>query len=287
MKLQGLDILIRDQEAPRAGRMAAVAVSPGTKLQIHDCTVTVAGPSANSASIVVQPMGAEPGSLESQGTEGIASVEVSDSFLRSAGDCFYVGSDRQLGVQLRNVVIGTDHSLLHALGNSRIKRSKVALTLDIDRSLALTKGGLVHLESPVNQTDLPLTEIVAENSIFSTAGQEPLFRVDGQGPMEGLRDRIVWMADHVAYDRITTYRRDQILQTGKLPRDYSRADWRISFEPKDVSPVFDDVKFVTKVDPAKSAWQLSRDDMRLDPASPAADRGPDLVRIPDPPATGL
>ena len=44
MKLQGLDILIRDQEAPRAGRMAAVAVSPGTKLQIHDCTVTVAGP---------------------------------------------------------------------------------------------------------------------------------------------------------------------------------------------------------------------------------------------------
>jgi len=216
----------------RAGRIAAVAVSPGTTLQVNDCTVTVAGRNANSASILVQPIGAGPAMSGGRDSNEAASVEANDSFLRSAGHCFHVASGRHLGVQLRNVVIGTDNSLLHALGSSRTERSKVALSLSIDHSLAITKGGLVHLESTASETELPLTEIVAEESIFSTAGQEALFRVDGQGQMEGLRDRIIWKAERVAYDQITTYRRDQILQTGKLPRDYTRADWRISSSPR-------------------------------------------------------
>jgi eukaryotic-like serine/threonine-protein kinase len=289
MRLQGLDILIQnqDQDAPRAGRLAAVGVSPGTELVVSDCTITVGGQAANSASIVVQPVWTEPGTPDARVGNRIALVEVGDAFLRSAGDCFNVTSGRQLDLRLRNVLIGTDGSLLHALGSSQIERSKTALKLRIDRTLALTRGGLVHLESTVNETELPLTEIVAEDSIFSTAGQAPLFRVDGQGQMEGLRDRIVWKAERVAYDQITTYRRDQILQTGVSPRDYTRLDWRNAFEPKDVSPVLDDVRFHTKLDPGKSAWQLSKGDMRLDPTSPAVDRGPDMVRIPDPPSPGL
>ncbi|MBV8309971.1 MAG: hypothetical protein JO344_06260, partial [Planctomycetaceae bacterium] len=125
--------------------------------------------------------------------------------------------------------------------------------------------------------------IEAESSIFSTAGQAPLFRVDGQGQMEQLHDRIVWKAEKVAYDEITTYRRDQILQTGVSPRDYSRSDWTTSFDPKDESPVTESVKFRKKFEPWRSASSLTKDDLQLDPNGPAAGRGPDLRRIPSPP----
>ena len=77
----------------------------------------------------------------------------------------------------------------------------------------------------------------------------PLLRVDGQGQGERLRDRIVYKADKVAYDQITTYRRDQILQTGVSPRDYSRTDWRTAFDPEDDSPVTEGVKFRKKFGP--------------------------------------
>jgi serine/threonine protein kinase len=290
LRLRGLDIVIRNQgqEGSRSGRMAAVGVAPGTELVVSNCTLTAAaGQAASSAPIVAQSVATDPGTTEARAASQAATVEIDDTFLRSAGDCFYVAPGRLLSLRLQNVLAGSEGSLLHALGSStQPDRSRIALTLRIVRTLALTRGGLVHLESTASETELPLTEVVAENSIFSTAGQA-LLRVDGQGQMEALRDRIVWKAQRVAYDQISTYRRDQILQTGKLPRDYTRSDWRISFEPTDVSPVLDDVRFLTRLDPGKSAEQLSRDDMRLDPRSPAIDRGPDLVKIPDPPTVGL
>jgi serine/threonine-protein kinase len=289
LRLKGLDLVIRDQdqEAVRAGRVAAVGVSPGTEIVITDCTITAAGPFVNTAAIMAPPAVLDPGAPGAGASDQGSSVQINDSFLRSAGDCLFVGPGFQLGLRLQNVLAGCEGSLLHALGSSPAERSKIRLTLAIDRTLAMARGGLVHLESTPSETELPVAEVVAEDSILSTMGQSPLLRVDGQGRMEGLRDRIVWKAERVAYDQITTYRRDQVLQTGKLPRDYTRSDWRISFEPRDVSPVVEDVRFLTKLDLGKSALLLSRDDLRLDPKSPAIDRGPDLDRIPDPPAAGL
>ena len=110
-----------------------------------------------------------------------------------------------------------------------------------------------------------------------------MFRLDGQGQMERLHDRIVWKAEKVAYDEITTYRRDQILQTGVGPVDYNRSDWTTSFDPKDESPVTESVRFRKQLDLRRSAASLTKDDLQLDPTGPAAGRGPDLSRIPSTP----
>ena len=248
-----------------------------------DCTVTILG-SPTSSAVVVQPAAElkRPGGEPVQGT---AVVRLEETFLRSAGDAITVGSDRLLDLQLSNAVVATEGSLLHAQGSSQLDRSKTALNVRIENSLARTKAGLVYLESTLDEAELPLTEIFADNSIVGTAGPAALFRVNKrQGQMEGLRDRIIWKAEKVAYDQITTYRRDQILQTGVSPRDYTRADWRTTFDPKDESPVVDGVKFLHPLEPGRSATSLTRDDLRLDPESPAANRGPDLTRIPAPPA---
>ena len=241
LHLQGLDLLIPDQdpEAPRGDRQAAIGVSAGSELTLNNCTVTVAGRSTTSAAVVVQPGTAGEISPGGERTIKNALIKIRNCFVRTAGDCISVASGRLLDLQLQNVLVGADGSLLHALGSAQIERSKTALRVKIDHALARTLGGLVYLESTPEETELPLTDIEAESSIFSTAskaGQAPLFRVDGQGQMDRLHDRIVWKAEKVAYDEITTYRRDQVLQTGVSPRDYNRADWTTSFDPKDNRP---------------------------------------------------
>ena len=50
-----------------------------------------------------------------------------------------------------------------------------------DRSYPRPRRGWFTSKSPIDETELPLTKIVAQNSTFSTAGKAPLFRVDGQG----------------------------------------------------------------------------------------------------------
>jgi serine/threonine-protein kinase len=287
LHLQGLDLLIQDQDrdAPLTSRLAAIGVAPGTELSLTDCTITVASRSASSSAVVVQSGSAEPLTPDPSSAPKNAVVKVRDGFLRSAGDFINVTSGRQVDLQIQNVLIGADGSLLHAMGSAQtqIDRSKTALKLKIDHTVARTSGGLVHLESTVNEAELPRAEIVAETSTFSTAGQGPLFRVDGQGQMDGLRDRIDWTEEKVAYDQITTYRRDQILQTGIVPRNYNRSDWRTAFDPKVESPVLDEVRFLKKLEPGRPAVSLTKDDLTIDPQSPGAKSGPDPRSIPSPP----
>jgi serine/threonine-protein kinase len=290
LRLQGLDLLIpsQDPEAPPAGPQAAVGVSAGTELELSGCTITIAGYSTSSAAIVVQPGAADltTTAKDKPDLPRPALISITNAFLRSSGDCVAVSSGRLLDLRLRNVLVGTDGSLLHALGSSRSDPAAPALKVKIERALARTRGGLVYLESTPDEKELPLADIDAGMSIFTTAGGAPLFRVDGQEQIERLRDRIIWKAEKVAYDQITTYRRDQILQTGVSPRDYTRSDWRTAFDPKDESPVVDGVKFHSKLETWRSAGSLTKDDLKQDPRSAAADRGPDLSQIPAPPPAG-
>ncbi len=282
LHIQGLDLSVPDQdpESPREDRQAAIGVSAGSGLTLNDCTITVAGRSSTSAAIVVQSGTTDEISAVGDRSVKSAVIDIRDGFIRTAGDCVSVASGRLLDLQLRDVLIAADGSLLHALGSARIDRFKTALKVTIDHALARARGGLVHLESTLEETELPLTDIQASNSVFSTAGPGPLFRVDGQGQLERLHDRIVWRAEKVAYDEITTYRRDQILQIGVSPVDYTRSDWTNAFDPKDESPVTENVRFRTKLEPWQSAASLTKDDLRFDPNGPAAGRGPDLSRIP-------
>ena len=80
-------------------------------------------------------------------------------------------------------------------GSSQAEGAGPSLKATIDRSLISARGGLVYLESSLEESELPLTVVEASNSIFSTAGLAPLLRVDGQGQAERLRDRILYKAE--------------------------------------------------------------------------------------------
>jgi len=288
LHLQGIDLVVPDQESLRTDRLAAAGLLPGCELTMTDCTLTVAVNRPGAALFVVQPEIAAPRSPSSGGAaDSSAVIRVRDSFLRSGGDGVLVAAGRRLDLDLSNVLASTEASLVRAFGGDRPGRAESpAVKIRMDQVTARVKGGLVHLDSTPDEPALPFAAIVVENSIVSTANRDdPLFRLDGRDQLDDLGDKIRWEGRKVAYDRIKTYRRDEVVRNGASPRIYNRADWTSAFLPKDELPILGEVKFLRDTDPSQPAWKLDRDDLRLAPQSPVADVGPDVTRIPQPPAS--
>jgi serine/threonine-protein kinase len=282
--LQGLDLLVDDVQTQRADRLAAVGLVPGSELTLADCTVTLTVSRPGSAIFAVLPPPGTPNPDSQQQASRVAVVRMRDSFLRSSGDGFAVASGRRLELELTNVLAATEASLLHAFGGSRQRRTDLpTLRIRLDQVSMRVKGGLLHLDSSSDDPELATATVVAQNCIMSTANHDdPLLRLDGRDQLEDLGDKVRWEGHNVAYDRIKTYRRDEVARTGVVPRVYDRANWTSAFLPRDDSPSLE-VQFLRAVDPSQAAWKLERDDFRLAPSSPGGGNGPDLSRIPQPP----
>ncbi len=198
---------------------------------------------------MAQPLPAAPDSQPSDGAATRSAViRVRDSFLRSGGSGAIVTAGRGLVLELSNVLASTEGSLVHAFGGLRAgKADSPTVKVRLEQVTARVKGGLIHLDGTLDESKLPFAAVVAENSIVSTANRDdPLFRLDGRDAGEELGDKIRWEASKVAYDRIKTYRRDEVVRLGVPPKIYDRADWNTSFLPKDVSPILGDVKFLRR-----------------------------------------
>ena len=289
LHLEGIDLVVPDFENLRTDRVAAVGLLPGAELTMTDCTITVAVHRPGAALVVVQPEVANASTPASGGTSGQSAViHMRDCFIRSGGEGIAVAAGRRVDLELSNVLAATEGSLLHAFGAARPGRAdSPAVKFHLNQVTARIKGGLVHLDSTPEEPELPFASVLAENSILSTANRDdPLLRLDGRDELEELGNKIHWEGRKVAYDRIKTYRRDEVAKIGGIPRIYNRADWTSAFLPKDESPVLGDVSFLRELDPAQAAWKVERDDLRLSPQSPVVDSGPDIGRIPQPPAAG-
>jgi serine/threonine-protein kinase len=287
LQLEGVDLVVADAEMLQADRVAAVGLSPGTELELDDCTLTLAVDRPGAAVFVVGPQVAAPFS-QANGPAAVptAVIRVRDSFLRSGGDAINVAAGRRLELELANALVSTEASLVHAFGGARPgSADSPAVKIRMEQVTARVKGGLIHLESTALEPELPFASIAAENSILSTANRDdPLFRLDGRNQFDDLGDKIHWEGRKVAYDRIKTYRRDEVARTGVSPRIYDRANWTSAFVPRDDSPILTDVKFLRETELAGAAWKLERDDLRLAPDSPALDTSADVSRIPQPPS---
>jgi serine/threonine-protein kinase len=282
LSLKGVDLLIQDADPQALSRLAAVGLAAGAELTLTDCTVTLSSAKSNHAVVAVLP-GRTPNVASSADSYKPAIVRVHDAFLRSTGDGFTVAADCGLDCALHNVLVAADGSLLHALGRTRPARQDPSLVLKLDRVTAMTKGGLVHLESAPDEPELQLAEVQAENTVLSTgADGRPLFRIDGRDSMANLRDRIRWTGDNVGYHQITAYRRDEVAQVGVRPRIYDRSDWN-NFVRKDESPVLE-VRFLDPRGSSTPVESLTKNDLRLAPQGPLYTKGTDLKRVPDAPA---
>jgi serine/threonine protein kinase len=286
LHVQGIDLVVPDQDIPRADRLAVAGVLPGTELTMTDCTLTLAANRPGAALLVVQPLLAARNSpaADAGGAVSSAVVRLRDCFLRSGGEGITVAAGRKVDVHLTNVLVSTEGSLLRAFGGGRSGRAdSPALKVRLDQVSALVRGGLVHLDNTGTSDgpELPFTAMEADNSILSTSGRDvPLFRLDGRDQRDELVDKVHWSGRKVAYDRIQTYRRDEVFQIGGSPKIYNRANWTTAFSPTDESPMVGEVKFLREIDPSVAAWKIVRDDFLLAPLSPNADRGPDLTPIP-------
>ena len=124
------------------------------------------------------------------------------------------------------------------------------------------------------EPELPVADVSARDTILATNDPDaPLFRVDGQGDLDQLHDRIHWEGRSVAYHQINVHRRDQTAQPGALPARFNRDSWEFAVGLREESPIHGDLKFQVEWDADRPAWTLRLDDIRLKPGSPAAEAG--------------
>jgi hypothetical protein len=273
------------------------ALSPGALLELDRCTVTLTGPRDRPALVVVPGLEATPGgaqvdagedepvaALAASAVEEAASrVRFVDCLIRSATDLVAVGAGRSAEVEAVGCVLATSAAVVHAHGARAGEPSRI-VGLRLDRCMVRTGSGLVDLESSPEQPEVPTARLRVEDTVLATNRPgDPLVRVDGQGDLESLRDRVRWEGRRVAYHQITTYRRDQSSRPGSVPLRFDRSDWDRSVAPRDVQPFHGRLEFTRVWDATRDPWTTTRDDARFAPEELDPARGPDLSRIPEPP----
>ncbi len=284
LQLEGLDVVLPRGNAPREGRWAAFSVWPTTDLSLTGCTVTVEGDQVASAVVSVEAgdAGAEKGGNAAESSA--STVRVHDTLIRAGGDFVDVAAGRRLVLEMDNAVAATGGGLVHAHGTPRGQPAD-RLSLTLRQVTARMAGGLVHLDSTPGEPELPVADVNARYTVLATVPKDaPLIRVDGQDPLETMRDRIVWEGQGVGYHQITSYRRDQSRQVGAVPTNYNRSDWTVAAGSREQLPVHGDLKFRRNWPADRPAWTLDREDVRLETDSRARASGSDLDRIPEPPA---
>jgi serine/threonine protein kinase len=273
LKLEGIDLVLPEIEGSTR-RRAAFAIAPGSNdLTLTDCSVTIEGDNQPSAVVALLP--GEPG--------GEVRVWIKNSLLRSGGDLIDVAAGRRLEVEVDDALIATGGTLLHAHGLPE-GRTPEPIRLALHQVTGRMLGGLAHLQSSAGEPELPVTEIKTRDSIFATGDPgDSLLRVDGQGDIESLGPLIHWDGRATAYHLINIYRRDHSTRPGAMPKLYHLDFWNLKLGRFEESATHGDLKFLTPWDPSRHPWTLRPDDARLDPESPAASLGADLIHIPNPP----
>jgi serine/threonine-protein kinase len=280
LELQGIDLVLRASDAPTGGRWAAFGLWAGAELTLINCTVTVEGDHPRSAVVAIQAADEEVEIGIADPDPSAASFRATECLLRTGGDLIDVAAGRRADVSLTGTVLATGGCVAHGHGMPR-GQSTEPIRLGLRQVTARARGGLVYLESAPGEPDLPVCEVTARDSIFTTTGSGgPLFRIDGQEALDGLQDRIRWEGHGVAYHRIQVYRRDQTAQLGNIPRSFDRPAWEVAVGPREDAPFHGEVRFSKPWDESRPPWSMTAEDVRLDPERSAQVNGADLSRIP-------
>ncbi len=161
LHLQGIDVVVPDQEMLQTDRLAIAGLMPGTELTVTDCTLTLAANRPGAAALfVVQPLSAARNTQSADGASGPSAViRVRDSLLRSGGEGAAVATGRKVDIQLTNVLVSTEGSLVHAVGEVRSGRAdspSVKVRLDQVTALGQRGTGAPRRHQESRRTGTPL-----------------------------------------------------------------------------------------------------------------------------------
>ena len=209
--------MIEPDPASAPMRAYGFVLREGTDLEISggEISLDVEAPTASLFLVRQSDEAFEPLPGVELGPEGLAArIRVEDSILRSGGELIDVAPGRKAEVELAK------HAGLHSRKfaprpRSRPRACPSPIQLVLRQVTAVSAGGLVALDSSAGRDELPITEIKARDSILSAARSEtPLIQVNGQEPIDSVRDPIRWEGHSVAYHFIKTYRRDSSNRAG-------------------------------------------------------------------------
>lgn len=277
LELQGIDLTFLSED--NSSRRMLFGLTPGSKLSLKGCSVTVEGQDWNS---MIELEGDDEPRRPAEsggGMMGMPIVRIEDSLLRGGGDAISVTGRTGGDLSLKNTVVAAGGGLLHALGlgeGDDAAAAKIKLTLD--QVTGLFAEGLIRLQTSAKRPIPPEARITARRSVFSAGYEEPLLRIEGQQELGQLRDLLRWEGDNVGYHNIDIYRRDESMNAQEHERDIDRSGWS-AVVARDEGAIHGQL--------LKESWPEGRSYWTLRPAdatltADSRNLGADLARVPDP-----
>jgi serine/threonine-protein kinase len=271
---------------------AAFGIATGTDLELIDCTVTVEGRTSPdpSAVVTVRPwdddLDRDRDAADPMPAAREAKVRVSDSFFRAGDDFINVAAGRRLSLTAHNAAIALGGVMLRGFGMERMPMADPArLGVDLRQVTCWAGGGLISLKSTAGDSDLPIADITAKDTIVALSNpMMPLCKVQSHDGGDAAADPIRWVGQGVAYHGIEVFRIDQPANPSEPPIKQNRPEWRDAVGPRDEAPIFGDIKFVAPPRD-QSPWTITRDQFRLQADTPAPRAGADPERLPTPPSS--
>jgi serine/threonine-protein kinase len=283
LEFVGVHLILPRVQALRETSIALVRIDPGATLVCERSTLTLEGDSPESTLFALET-GEELGGNRGPQDRAGSLLKLSDCLLRSGGDVVDIAGSRRIDGQFTNCVIASAGAFWRGHGLARAEELEPA-SLNLDRCLSRSYGGLVALQSGPGAPALPRIDLSVRDSILSTTREgEALFRIESQDDRAVPGNQIQWEGRSVFYHRIETYRRDQSAQPGSMPVRLDRPSWETVVADRDNDATHGDARFASDWTMERPIWTFTREDARLSPDSPAQGIGPDLKEIPSAPS---
>jgi serine/threonine-protein kinase len=283
LELRGIDLVLERPADARHGGVSLFLLGSGTELILSRCTLTLKDDRSDGGLPLALVQVRSLTNTEEEVNLGTATIRVEESMLRADGTLIDVAAGRRVDVSVLNSVLACSGSALRAHGTAR-GRTVDTMSLSLGQTTARAGGGLVRLVSSPGESELPICDIAARDTILATNSRsDPLFRIEGQESLDELRNRIVWEGRGVAYHLIDTYRLDDSALEGTLPLGFKRLTWEVAVGSREHDSFHGDVRFVTPWSGERRASTTRLLDVRLADDSPVPNAGARLDRIPEPP----
>ncbi|MFM7161289.1 MAG: protein kinase domain-containing protein [Planctomycetaceae bacterium] len=293
----GVEFVLQVGELSRPGQWALFSLDRPESLRLQGSTLTLENPHGRPVA-AIEWQATDPDLMPDMPMPGSPpraplSVELVESLVRGEGDLLLVRRPDPLRIDIRQVVVALQGSLLQQRLAADVRVDANTQELRIDHATVALGGSLVRLECQTDVKKLPQVQVQASNCLFAAVGESPLVSFAASLAVQDLRSRFGWSGRYNFYDGVETFWSVFSREGAGRTETWDFSAWRQHWsESGDANPHVDAVTWASR-GWRKTAWsELGRLQFALDKpsgtnlapggAGDSSDAGANLMLIPQP-----
>lgn len=204
IRISNIDIEVVAREDVGAERWVFCAMEGADRVRLDNVNIDFNNPSGLDAAVFEVTLGDEAAIARMQNAAGEYQIRVTGGCVR--GNCrgFHIETALPGSLEVSNTVVCLGKPLLYVGGINDLLLDRDRIDMELTHTTCVLGDGLIRMSNidavggPTQQL-LPV-EVVSENNIFATAGEQPLIRMEGTSAPDEFRSLLQWTGQKNLYD---------------------------------------------------------------------------------------